>query len=189
MLLRSIVHQLVRGLLGLTTVLVRRDLSKDAELLVLRHENTVLPRQVARVRSTPADRAWLAALSRLLPRRRWAEVFAVTPATIPGLAPHTGLTHVGLHRPPPAPTSSDRCGDQETGDADGTREPHVGTSASDDSVHLLGEAIADQCLDVLECHTVGVLTGSQDLGGLVQHPPVYLGALLLGQPRDAVVVA
>jgi putative transposase len=82
MLLLSILYQLVRCLLGLTTVLVRRDLSKDAELLVLRHENTVLRRQVARVRYTPADRAWLTALSRLLPRRRWAEVFAVTPATI-----------------------------------------------------------------------------------------------------------
>ncbi|HKR48366.1 MAG TPA: hypothetical protein VJT72_02090 [Pseudonocardiaceae bacterium] len=35
-------YQLVRWLLGLTAVLVRRDLSKDAELLVLRHENTVL---------------------------------------------------------------------------------------------------------------------------------------------------
>jgi hypothetical protein len=82
MLLLSILHQLVRCLLGLTAVLVRRDLSKDAELLVLRHENTVLRRQVARVRYTPADRAWLTALSRLLPRRRWAEVFAVTPVTI-----------------------------------------------------------------------------------------------------------
>ncbi len=30
----------------------------------------------------PVDRAWLSALSRLLPRRRWAEVFAVTPATV-----------------------------------------------------------------------------------------------------------
>ncbi len=82
MLLLSILYQLMRCLLGLTAVLMRRDLSKDAELLVLRHENTVLRRQVTRVRYTPADRAWLAALSRLLPRRRWAEVFAVTPATV-----------------------------------------------------------------------------------------------------------
>jgi transposase InsO family protein len=82
MLLLSILYLFVRCLLGLTTVLMRRDLSKDAELLVLRHENTVLRRQVARVRYTPADRAWLAALSRLLPRRRWAAIFPVTPATI-----------------------------------------------------------------------------------------------------------
>jgi hypothetical protein len=61
---------------------VRRDLSKDAELLVLRHENTVLRRQISRLRYTPADRVWLAALSRLLPRHRWAEVFPVTPATL-----------------------------------------------------------------------------------------------------------
>jgi putative transposase len=42
----------------------------------------VLRGQVARVHYTPADRAWLVALSRLVPRRRWAEIFAVTPATI-----------------------------------------------------------------------------------------------------------
>jgi hypothetical protein len=35
MLLLSILYQLVRCLLGLTVVLARRDLSKDAELLVL----------------------------------------------------------------------------------------------------------------------------------------------------------
>jgi putative transposase len=81
-LLLSMLYQLVRCLLGLTAVLVRRDLGKDAELLVLRHENAVLRRQIARVGYTPADRVWLAALSRLLPRRRWAEVFPVTPATI-----------------------------------------------------------------------------------------------------------
>ena len=89
MLLLSILYQLARGLLGLIAVLVRRDLSKDAELLVLRHENAVLRRQVARVYYTPVHRVWLAALSRLLPRRRWAEVFAVTPAAI--VAWHRGL--------------------------------------------------------------------------------------------------
>ena len=82
MLLLSILYQLVRCLFGLIAVVVRRDLSKDAELLALRHQNAVLHRQVSRVRYTPADRVWLAALSRLVPRRRWAEVFAVTPATI-----------------------------------------------------------------------------------------------------------
>jgi len=80
--LLSMLYQLVCWLLGLIAVLVRTDLSKDAELLVLRHENAVLRRQVARVRYVPADRVWLAALSRLVPRRRWTAVFSVTPATI-----------------------------------------------------------------------------------------------------------
>ena len=63
-------------------VLARREVSKDAELLVLRHENAVLRRQIGRVRYQPCDRLWLSALSRLIPRRRWGEVFAVTPATL-----------------------------------------------------------------------------------------------------------
>jgi len=73
---------IVRRLLGIPAVLLRRDLSTNVELLVLRHENTVLRRQIARVRYTPADRLWLAALSRLLPRLRWKEAFSVTPATL-----------------------------------------------------------------------------------------------------------
>ena len=47
-----------------------------------RHENAVLRRQVGRVRHEPGDLLWLAALSRLVPRRRWDEVFMVTPATL-----------------------------------------------------------------------------------------------------------
>jgi hypothetical protein len=35
----------------------------------------------SRVRYEPADRLWLVALSRLIPRRRWGEVFGVTPPT------------------------------------------------------------------------------------------------------------
>jgi putative transposase len=48
----------------------------------LRHENAVLRRHVGRVRYEPADRDWLAALARLVPRKRWGEIFPVTPATL-----------------------------------------------------------------------------------------------------------
>ena len=77
------VYLLVRCLLGCLMVLARREVSKDAELLVLRHENAVLRRQqIGRVRYQPGDRLWLAALSRLIPRQRWGEVFAATPVTL-----------------------------------------------------------------------------------------------------------
>ena len=57
----SVVYLLARCLLGCLMVLARREVSKDAELLVLRHENAVLRRQVGRVRYQPGDRLWLAA--------------------------------------------------------------------------------------------------------------------------------
>jgi hypothetical protein len=45
---------------------------------VPRHENAVLRRQAGRIRYQPADRLRLAPLSRLIPRRRWGEVSAVS---------------------------------------------------------------------------------------------------------------
>jgi putative transposase len=78
----SVVYLLLRCLLGCLTVLTRRQLSRDAELLVLRHENAVLRRQLSRARYQPGDRLWLAALSRLILSARWDEVFTVTPATV-----------------------------------------------------------------------------------------------------------
>jgi putative transposase len=78
----SVGYLLARCLLDGLMVLARREASKDAELLVLRHENAVLRRQISRVRYQPGDRLWLAALSRLIPRHRWGEVFAVTPAAL-----------------------------------------------------------------------------------------------------------
>lgn len=41
-----IVYPLIRCLLGALTVLGRRQASKDAEALVLRHDNAVLRRQI-----------------------------------------------------------------------------------------------------------------------------------------------
>jgi putative transposase len=52
----SVLYLLVRCLLGCLTVLTRHRVSKDAEILVLRHENAVLRRQIGRVRYEPADR-------------------------------------------------------------------------------------------------------------------------------------
>jgi len=78
----KIVYLVVRRLLGLAVLVLRKDLAKDAELLVLRHENAVLRRHVGRIRYEPADRVWFAALARLIPRRRWTEIFPITPATL-----------------------------------------------------------------------------------------------------------
>jgi hypothetical protein len=80
--LLKIVYLLVRRLLSLAVLVFRGDRAKNAELLVLRHENAVLRRHVGRVRYEPADRVWLAALARLIPRTRWSDVFPVTPETL-----------------------------------------------------------------------------------------------------------
>ena len=67
----------------LLALLARGDAAKDLELLVLRHQLSVLRRQVPRPRLEPADRALLAAISRVLPRERWS-CFLVKPETLLG---------------------------------------------------------------------------------------------------------
>jgi len=59
----------------------RSEFAKDVELLVLRHQLVVLRRQAQRPSLRPADRAFLAALARLLPQRR-RHGLIVTPQTL-----------------------------------------------------------------------------------------------------------
>ena len=108
-MLFKIVYLLVRRILGLAVLVSRSDLAKDVELLVLRHENAVLRRHACRVRHGPAGRLWLAALARLIPRRHWAPIFPIAPATL--LAWHRRLvagtydtsSRRTLGRPPTGP--------------------------------------------------------------------------------------
>src|SRR5919198_2336068 len=57
------------------------EFAKDVKLLVLRHQLAVLGRQQRRPSLRPADRALLAALTRLLPPRR-RHGLVVTPQTL-----------------------------------------------------------------------------------------------------------
>jgi hypothetical protein len=65
----------------LLALLACGDATKDLEILVLRHQLTVLRRQVPRPKLQPADRALLAAVSPVLPRARWS-CYLVKPETL-----------------------------------------------------------------------------------------------------------
>jgi putative transposase len=67
--LSRLVYLLMVGLFGWLALLAWSDTSKGVEILVLRHEVAMLRRQVARPKPDWADRAVIAALTRLLPTR------------------------------------------------------------------------------------------------------------------------
>ena len=79
--LPRLAYQMLCRSITLLVLLTRGDAAKDLEILVLRHQLTVLRRQAPRPRLEPADRALLAAISRALPRSRWS-CFFVTPETL-----------------------------------------------------------------------------------------------------------
>jgi putative transposase len=77
----SFVYVVACRLFALVLLLARGDRSKELELLVLRHELSILRRQARRPQLTESDRLLLAALSRVIPRRSW-RAFLVRPETL-----------------------------------------------------------------------------------------------------------
>ena len=80
-MLASALYIVVCRVLELVVLLGRRERAKELEILVLRHELSVLRRQVKQPRFELHDRVLLSALSRHLPRRSW-NVFLVQPETL-----------------------------------------------------------------------------------------------------------
>jgi putative transposase len=77
----SLCYLVVRRGLQLATLRLRSDEFKELDIVVLRHELAVLRRQAGRPELQPADRFFLAAASRLLPRTSWRS-FVVTPTAL-----------------------------------------------------------------------------------------------------------
>ena len=80
-MLLSVVYVVFLRILQLVFLLFRSAESKDLEIVVLRHELVVLRRHIRRPTFRTADRLFLAAASRSLPRVSWS-LFLVTPATL-----------------------------------------------------------------------------------------------------------
>jgi putative transposase len=81
LMLISLGYLALRRVLQLALLRFRSNTFKELEIVVLRHELAVLRRRIGRPQLTTADRAFLTAASRLLPRTKWRS-FIVTPATL-----------------------------------------------------------------------------------------------------------
>jgi len=77
----SVAYVALQRALQLPSLRFRSTTSKDLEIVVLRHQVAVLRRQVGQPAFRAADRVFLSAASRLLPRINWP-AFVVTPATL-----------------------------------------------------------------------------------------------------------
>ena len=76
-MLYALLYAIVRRVLRLSVI----SSDAEAEVLVLPHQLAVLRRQIKRPKLRQKDKLFLAAMSKILPRERWA-VFIVKPATL-----------------------------------------------------------------------------------------------------------
>jgi putative transposase len=79
--LTALCYVVVQRILQLVILRFRSIEFKELEIVVLRHELAILRRQVRRPSLMGADRVFLAAVSRILPRVKWTS-FLVTPQTL-----------------------------------------------------------------------------------------------------------
>jgi putative transposase len=134
-----LVYVLMIRLFGWLALLARNDASKDAEILVLRHEVAVLRRQVARPKPDWADRAVIAALTRVLPRHLRLHRI-VTPGTL--LAWHRRLiknkwTYPNTTGRPPVP---DEAASWSSGSPGRTRAAGTGASKANSAASATASA-------------------------------------------------
>ena len=131
-MLVSALYVVVCRLLELIVLLGRGERAKELEILVLRHELSILRRQVGRPRFEPHDRLLLAALSRVLPRRSW-NAFSGAAGDAVALASAARRSPLDVSAPPPGPAAdrAARCASWSCGSRARTRAGATcGSSAS-----------------------------------------------------------
>jgi len=145
-----LIYQVFAKLLSWMVLHARSGTAKEIEILILRHQLTVLQRRNPRPRTSWTDRAVITALTRLLPTRRRLGLL-VTPSTI--LRWHRRLVSrrwtpsLSEQAAPPSRRRS------RADPAPGQRECHLGLSARPRRARRTW--LPDRRLDGLEDHALG----------------------------------
>jgi hypothetical protein len=105
----SMAYTLVWRLFELVLLLARGERSKELEILVVRHELSILRRQTTRRPFMLTDRLLPAALSRVLPRRSWS-AFVVRAGDAASLAAAARRSPLDVSRPKSSPSAGRRGG-------------------------------------------------------------------------------